>query len=448
MGFVWHFGIHTFIICDYVVPINMAQAQQSPKLEFSEEYWVELEIPYGLIDRDWDDQYRDEFDRHVEKYRISKDLLKVYWRLIDGNNIEDIPYELDDIVSDIAGHDIDWLKNILCVFQFSRGKNPDFVGSVFGDIEDEIEDDEFNTIYNDIEDSGTKNAKVGMIQVIRPDGLRDILGLQACYRPKPQLVTESEDGLDSIEDLDIEEVIDYLERQTADEYENWHKFENEGKFYFLIKRDLMDDVERQVEENIQEEPAEFLTLVFDENGLHIYSEQSSRASTALNGVNQAIKSQYQEELEESGEEPEDIDMDELETRRFESPDIGVDYGEFESAIGNARTTAENTELVLKSVSVSGANLPNDPDIELETEQGLGDTLDWFEERDVDLLEQPDDVKRIIFRYSDRDWTLIPKETGNKWVFQYEVKLPEEDDQEEFESKIREHMEVDVVFQKA
>lgn len=424
----------------------MAQAQQSPRLAFSEEYWVELEIPYGLIDRDWEDQYRDDFERHVEKYRISKDLLKIYWCLIDDNDFEDIHYELEDIVSDIADHNVDWLKNILCVFEFSRGKNPDFVESVFRDIEDEIEDDDFETIYDEIEDSGTKNAKVGLIQVFRPDGLRDVLGLQACYRPKPQLVTESDEGFDNIEELDIEKVIDYLEKQTADEYEDWHKFENRGKFYFLIKRDLTDAVERQVEENIQEEPAEFLVLVFDDKELRIYSEQNSRASTALNGVNQAIKSQYQEEVEAS--DGEEIDTDELESRRFESPDIGVDYDQFESAIGNTRTTAENTDLILKSISVNGADLPNDPDIELETEQGLGDTLDWFEERDVDLLDQPDDVRRVTFRYSNRDWTLIPKQTSNKWVFQYEVKLPDEGDQREFEDKIREHMDVDIIFQKS
>ncbi|WP_418280489.1 hypothetical protein [Halorubrum sp. DTA98] len=426
----------------------MAQTQQLPTLDFSENYWVDLEVPYGLIERDWDSQYRDEFDRHVEKYRISKDLLKTYWTLIDGNNFEDLHYKLEDIVSDIEDHEVNWLKNVLCVFMFSQGKNPDFVDSVFDSIESEINTDDFEDIYDEVSSSGTKNAKVGMIQVFQPNRLKDILGLQACYRPKPQLVTESKEGLDNIDELDIDKVVDYLEKQTANEYEHWYKFEHEGQFYFLIKRDLTDAVERQVEENLQEEPAEFLVLVFDDQELHIYSEQSSRASTALNGVNQAIRSQYEKELEEDEVIGENTDANELENRRFESPDVGVDYDQFEAAIENTRTTAENTDLILKAIAVDGADLPNNPNIELETEQGLGETLDWFEERDVNLLEQPDDVKRVTFRYSGRDWTLIPKETDNKWVFQYEVKLPEEDDQIEFENKIREHMEVDILFQKS
>jgi len=284
---------------------------------------------------------------------------------------------------------------------------------------------------------------VAMMQFFKPSILRDVLGLQYCYGRKPQLIRHSESELENIDSLDIQKVADSLEHIT-DSYQPWHEFAYNGRFYFLIKRRLGDEVERQVEENVEERPAEFVVLTFDGTELRIFSEKKQIATNALRGVNDAIKQTFEDQDEE-------VDEEEIEDHQFDHEGGDLSYEELKSAINLAQDIEENTDLILKGVNVKNADLPKSPEVRLKAEQGVQETLDWFEERNVDLLNHPDDVKNIIFVYEDRDFTLLPREASSEdedgWVFRYNASYPSEEERREFEKQIREFMDVKVRFEK-
>ncbi|MFC7190691.1 hypothetical protein ACFQL7_13160 [Halocatena marina] len=412
-------------------------------VEISRSFWVELETPYGIIDENWD-RYKQKLERYVtEDYRVSKDLLKAHWCL--ERDLNNIPYERGPALSHILDDDMEYGKNILCIYRFVSGKNIERIESCFDRIEDKVRGDDFERLYQQISESGNKDAMVAMIQFFDPNVLRDILGLQYCYGRKPQLIRYSESAFDNLDSLKIDKVADAL-GVGSESYRPWHNFTHEEKFYVLIKRRLGDEVERQVDQNLEEEPAEFVVLLFSDMELMIFSEKKRIASKSLRIINEMIEQTFKENIDD-----EEIDEDMIEKHQFEDEGDGLSFTELKSAIGLARDLEDNTDLVLKGIDVSDSNLPNSPEILLKTNRGITKTLDWFEERDVNLLNHPDDVKNLIFMFEGRDFKLLPKEmSGNgeqEWIFRYDSKYPSEEEREEFESQIREFMNVDVRFEK-
>ncbi|WP_226041306.1 hypothetical protein [Natrinema sp. DC36] len=416
----------------------------TPNLDISRSFWLDLETPYGLIDDEWD-RYRSQLNQYViEDYRISKELLKVHWCL--ERELSQIPYEREPLLSHILDDNEEYGKNILCAYRFANGKNKKRVVACFEEIEGEVAGADFITLYEDIMESGSRDAMVSMIQLFKPEVLRNILGLQYCYGRKPQLIRHSESKLEKLDALNIDKVAESLEHIT-DSYRPWHSFTHDEKLYFLIKRRLGDEVERQVDENLEEEPAEFVVLIFDGTELQIFSEKKKIASNALSGINEAIEQTFQEEEDDDG-----IDEDEIEDHQFDDMGQELTYEELKSAIGLAKDIEDNTDLVLKGVNVENADLPNSPEIQLKANEGVQETLDWFEERNVELLNHPDDVKNITFVYEGRDFTLLPREGSSKgeegWIFRYNASYPSDEEREEFEGQIKEYMDVEVRFEKS
>lgn len=422
----------------------MSEAKlDTPSLEISRSFWLDLETPYGIIDDEWD-QYKPRLEIFVtEDYKISKELLKVHWCL--ERELSQVPYKRAPFLDHILDDNEEYGKNILCVYRFTNGKNKNRVISCFNEIEEEVMGEDFQSLYEEVKASESKDAMIALIQLFKPSLLKNILGLQYCYGRKPQLIRHSESKLKDIRSLNIQKVAESLEHIT-NSYRPWHSFTHDGKFYFLIKRRLGDEVERQVDENLEEEPAEFVVLIFDGTELQIFSEKKKIATNALRGVNDAIEQTF-----EDPDDDDEIDEEKIEEHQFEDEGGNLSYEELKSAIGLAQDIEDNTELVLKGVNVENADLPKSPEIRLKAKQGVQETLDWFEERNVNLLNHPDDVKNIIFVYEGRDFMLLPRETSPKhedgWVFRYDASYPSKEERKEFERQIREFMDVEVRFEK-
>lgn len=408
--------------------------------------WLELEVPYGLINDNWEEEYQPRLERYVlDSYKVSRNLLNLYWCTFA--DLDEVPYERRPLLTDILDTDPDYGKNILAIWRFANGLNLKRLKSVFTDIESEITDPDLSRIYEEALDTDDKDAQVGLILFTDQERLRDVRGLQYCYGRVPQLKRKSKNKFVDVGELDVEEIEEELQNGQSEEHKFWHKFNHGDESYILIKRQLGDGVERQVEINLEEEPAEFVVARFSGKELQIYSEERERAQSTLDAINKQIEQKYREESDDS----EDIE-EEIEKRQFdEDNNEKYTYEELEAAVGLAKELDKNTEITLKGINVKSTDLPKNPEMRLKTDRGIGKSLTWFEERNINLLNRPDDVDSLTFRYEGRDFSLLPRESPEdseeSWLFKYNANYPDEIELKKFEEHISDYMDVEVRFEK-
>lgn len=407
----------------------MSKQASLPDLEVDALFWRDLEVPFGKVRDKWDERYSNELQYDIERGRIKSRVLDLYFTLMGES---DFPDNAKQVVNELHDYDENWAYNLVCVRKFASNKNTNIVKDCAREgAYSEVEGTPFHRIYRECYDSGDKIGLIALLHLFNRNRLRDIHGLSYCYPKKPRSVASGSE----ISDLDINSrVNEILETMSSDDfrtYDHWHSFESNGTRYVMIKRQIDDDVERQANGNIEEEPAEFVILKFVGDRLEIISKTKTIAEKARNGVNSSV----------DGAEFNSVDAD---IPREELDRVVTDLTSPDSEI------AKNEDLIVTGINLEGSPLPGHPSLRMKSEEGIIRAVDTLRNQGYDLTESIDDIRAVQIDFQNRDYTLRPNEQEQegetRWVVRYDASYLRDDEREEFEETITGLLDINVVFE--
>ena len=351
----------------------MAEAKtELPELNIDEDLWVELEVPYGKINKKWNQRYETELKSNIKEGRIREPILRIYAALLDLGYYESPEVILEEII----GRDERWGYNLLSLKHFSDYKNLDFFKSYRKFLYRRCEGTSLHEYYHAAWESDDKVALTGLLQLFDPEGVRlkSIHALDYCDRKKPKTVAINSDLEDFNLQSEAKEIVAEIQSDELRKYEKWHSFEYDGREYVLIKREIGDDVERQATGNIEEEPATFVALRHSNGELEIISEKMSVANKARKGVNESVE----------GVKFESVDP------RATTDDVrrtveGLLDEDLDTRLEEVDSEIDSDRLVVTGVKLSSSPLPGHPSIRMKTDEGIIRTIRALQDANYDLL---------------------------------------------------------------
>lgn len=404
---------------------------KTPELVFDQDIWLNLEVPADIIDEQWEDDYEDELKERAGSQTILRNELKIAW--MQNNEETDKnkpPREKTELLSEIKEDDVELAKCIYAAYRFSRGISKSYFSEFYKEISEEVEDTDYEELYNELGGKGRKVGKTLLLYLFNPDSLKSILVLDECHRPKPRAIRQA--GLapdDPIDQLNVGKILKQLESDSR-EYAEWHNFEYEGKSYLAIKRHLRDQVGRQVDENKEIEEAEFIVIKFRKDYAEVFAQKKTTANRAQKGLNKAFS-----------------DEDEIE---YEPIEDSVAYDHFENTESKVRSLDESSNLSVSGIVVENSPLPHSPHLELQADDGIMAAIDELKQKGIDLLEQMDGISQIRVEFGGKKHTLYPslKETSgeDKWRLRYNVSSADDETREEFEEEVEDLLGLRPIFE--
>lgn len=414
----------------------MAEAHQElPTLSVSGEYWLDLEVPFQKYKSKWETEYGNRLRRYTHDDRISSRALDVYHQIMD----ETLPKSKMIALENIIDEDKEWGLNLLCQYQFAYQKSPSIVKAVANESTAYYTFDDTNlhgTYLRSIQRED-KIAIIALLQLDNPDLLKNILSLQFCYGRKPRLNAANNvvDGADLVGAVD--QIVNRMSQNDFREYENWHHFEHEDSLYILIKRQIMDSVERQAGQNIEEEPAEFVVLEFNDGNLKIFSSNKTIANQAKTSINSVLEVEFESIEPTVSAEEFDSTVDEIYS--FDREQLDEDQKEIEGI----------EEFEVTGIQLSRSPFPGSPSVRMKSEKGILDTIDALQERGFDILENSRNIDTVFTEYKDRQYRLLfkdtEKENGSK-VIRYDSRYPQDQERKEYENIVLQLFGIEAVFE--
>lgn len=414
-------------------------AAREPSLNVEPDLWVDLEVPYHKIDEKWDERYEAKLRTLVGEGRIQPRTLHLYLRLEDNwEDPDDAEAALEEILS-IKGGKL--ARNLLCQYKFGYGVGNHIIKDCARKIDAECAETDFQDLYYDAYDAGDKTTLIALIQLIDSQVLKDVLVLEYCYGKSPRLVSISSDFEGLTGDDTIENIVEKMSEGDFRTYRYWHSFTHDSKRYVIIKRQIDDDVERQAEENLEEEPAEFVVLKFIGENLEIYSSTNTIAGKTRTGVNEAV-----------------------DTAEFEEPDAANSRQSFEQVVDDVEglddldlseldiddVDLQEATIAFAGLKLESSPLPDAPSITIKNSEGVSSAISALRESGYDLTESLDDIQKIYIQYNDREYRVRPVEKTVEgeiqWIFRYNASYLTDNEKSEFESLIREVFGVLPVFE--
>jgi len=409
----------------------------SRSLTIDEDLWVELEIPYGKIKEKWDQKYKHKLKNHVKKDRIDYSVLKIYLELLDIYHCTDAEEALEEILD----HNLTWGYNLLCLKLFSDYKSFEYFESHNNNLYSKLDNTPFLKHYHNCYNSNDKIGITALLQLFCNNGdqLRTIHGLDYCDKKKPQLISTDENNVSLDLQSKAREIVEQMDENEARNYEHWHSFAYENCEYVMIKREIDDDVERQANGNIQEEPAEFVVLRYSGEQLEIISSTKKIAGRARTGVNRTT--------------------DDVE---FEDVDAQADYDELETTVkgllGNESLESQDkssdvdlNRFKIVGVKLASSPLPGHPSITMKSGDGIRQTIRALREVNYDLLQSLDDINVIYTEFDGREYSIRPKERKQTdddvyWKFKYDAHSPPRSEREDFEQLLSDLFDIEPIFE--
>lgn len=415
----------------------MAETQKErPELDVSREYWLDLEIPYNKIRAKWDTEYEARLRRFVVDDRISSYTFQVYFELKDRQP----PTDKHIAFNQILDYDPAWGHNLLCQYEFSHQKSPNIVKEVTfqNGVNTHCQDTEYYKPYLSAYEREDKITLIALMQIFQPELLKNVLSLQHCYGKKPRLNT-SDPSASEFNLIDAAEaVVEKLSKTDFRQYENWHIFEHNDSTYLMIKRQRADSVERQAGQNLEEEPADFVVMQFEDDTLKIFADTKTIAHQTRTALNESM----------------DVDFDTIDTRippdQIE-PTIGEVFSFDHDDLEEAHQDVDNVEkFKVTGIKLSSSPFPGHPSLTMKSEAGILDTVEALDERGFDILKNSDDIEVVFTEYQEREFKLLFKETEINGetvnVIRYDARYPGIDEKLEYEQLVRELFGIDAIFE--
>lgn len=415
----------------------MAEVEQEvPELTVSNEYWLDLEVPYNKISSKWDTEYEARLRRFVGGDRISSHTFEVYFELLDHSFPNDKHIALEQILD----HDLTWGFNLLCQYDFSYQKSPKLVKEVAfqNGINTYCQDTEFYSPYLNAYDRGEKITLIALTQLFKPEVLKNMLSLQHLYGKKPRLNARDTSAGNFDLNNAADAVVDRLSTTDFRQYENWHIFVHNDSTYIMIKRQRTDSVERQAGQNLEEEPADFVVMQFDNDDLKIYADTKTIAHETRTALNDSMN----------------VNFDTIDTRippdRIE-PTIEEVFSFDPDDLDEEQQEVDNVEkFKVTGIKLSSSPLPGHPSLTMKSDAGILDSIDALAERGYDIIENSNDIEVVFTEFGEREFKLLFKETEIDGetvnVIRYDARYPENEEKLEYEQLVRELFDIDAIFE--
>lgn len=369
-----------------------------PGLSESSDYWIDVEVPYNKISEKWGRKYRGKLQGHMETGRLQKRVFSIYFKAMGRG--DDFPHDRSEALEELESHDIDWAYNLCSQFEFSNGIGAQIITQFADKAESDIIDygfeKELKLNLGEDDSNPNKDGLVALYQLCNPDLLKEILiYARASGRYPTRAYKRTKDEIP--EEDEWPSVIENLSQNSVEDYGLWYQFEFNDARFVAIEQEDRDGVERQVGNNIEQEPANLIILKFHGQYMDVYSENNSTAGLVQSGVNRELSN------DEYEEDKNPITPDQIK--------------EFSQAIADKdkeRDEDDETEYeyILTNISVEESPLPNNPEIKLSTKRGIGKSISEFQQLGYDLLEDPNNIRRLKLQYEGWKFNITNTKRSN------------------------------------
>lgn len=413
----------------------MIMSQQSAKkrsLPISEDQWKDLRVPYGNIKDKWDTIYDSELEDDFERTPgVKKLTLLCYYEHLD---IDEKISKKEDALDKILDEDENWKYDLYAVVYFSKYRinSPSTIKSCFDRCEILVDGTDYEDLYDDISESPDQVARVALLHFIDYNLMKDIIVLDHCHgrTPSTQATIENGDKADKIVDQ-AEKITDHMEKFEDRDIDIWHDFEHEGEHYVAISREIGDDVEQQVEENLEEAPAELVTLRTRDSSLEVMANSGKIASRARSGL-------------EKSDEDFDIDISPSST---DSDNVSDAISTLDSTEGDSPS-----EMTLRGLKNKNSPLHGSPTVEIRGESDISMALEQLSEEGYDLTESIGNIERFDVRYNGKTYNLYPEPAGSEsddggWIVKYGAQGLSDTERRDFEEQAEELLDITVIYEK-
>jgi len=234
-----------------------------------------------------------------------------------------------------------------------------------------------------------KDGLVALCQLANPDSLKNIL-IYSTHSSRYPTNIYKRDKQSLPSERDWQNLIERLSNNQVENYAVWHQFRVGNELFVAIEQEDRDGVERQVGDNIEEEPANLVILHFNGNYLDVDTDKRGTANNVQIGVNSDIAGEdYQEDRNE-------VDSDTV--------------GEFAEEVAEKdrerdQTDDDDYEYVLTDLWVNRTGLPNNPQVKLSSEAGVGRAIEELESKGYDVLSDTKNIDRVKIRFEGWKFTI-------------------------------------------
>ena len=343
-----------------------------PGFTKGKEFWVDVEVPYTKIEQKWDWKYKHRLHQHINNGRLQKRVLSIYFKSMGRT---DFAHEREEALNQIEEYDKEWAVNLCCQFEFSTGVSEDTVVEFAKKAKSDIVaiglEEEYEKNIGSGDSNPNKDGLVALCQLANPDILRQMLVFSRVASRYPKTVYKRESG-GTPTFKQWNQLIKTLSENSVEDYGIWYQFEHDGGRYLAIEQEDRDGVERQVGTNIEEEPANLILLHFDGQYLDVYTDTRKSANLSQTGINKDISGKDYEEDRNPVTSDEVADFTANITdkdKERQEDDLDLDY-------------------ILTDIHVSRTTLPNNPEVKLSSEGGVGKAVAELSNLNYDLLSDP------------------------------------------------------------
>jgi len=408
------------------------QSATKPSLPISEDQWKDLRVPYENIKEKWDSIYSSHLDDDFERSPgVKKLTLQSYYENLD---ISGKINKKEDALEKILDVDEEWKYDLYAVVYFSKYciNSPSTIKSCFDRCESKADGTDYEDLYDDISESPDPVARVALLHFLDYDLLKDILVLDHCHgrTPSTQATIGNSDKEDKIADQ-ADQITGHMEKFEDRDIELWHDFEHNGEHYVAISREIGDDVEQQVEGNLEEAPAELVTLRTREGSLEIMANSGKIASRARSGL---------------GKSDEDFDID-ITPPSTDSEDVLDAVSTLDSTQGESPS-----QMTLRGIKNKNSPLHGSPTIEIRGESDISMAIEQLREEGYDLTESIGNIERFDVRYNGKTYNLYPELVRSEsdddgWIVKYGAQGLSDTERRDFEEQAEELLEIPVMYEK-
>ncbi|ELY99568.1 hypothetical protein [Natrialba aegyptia] len=408
------------------------QTASKSSLPISEDDWKELIVPYGKIKNKWDSIYDSELEDDFERTPgVKKLTLLCYYEYLD---IDEKISKKEDALEKILDKNEKLKYDLYAVVYFSKYciTSPSTIKSCFDRCESLVDGTDYEDLYDDISESPDQVARAALLHFIDYNLLKDIIVLDHCHgqTPSTQATIGNSDKADKIVD-EAGEIRDHMEQFEDRDIDIWHDFEHEGEHYVAISREIGDDVEQQVEENLEEAPAELVTLRTRDGRLEVMANSGKIASRARSGL---------------GKSDQDFDI-EMDPPSTDSNDVSGAISTLDSTEGDSPS-----EMTLRGLKNKNSPLHGSPTVEIRGESDISMAIEQLREEGYDLTESIGNVERFDVRYDGKTYNLYPEPAGSGsddggWIVKYGAQGLSDTERRDFEEQAEELLDIPVIYEK-
>lgn len=362
-----------------------------PGLKKSGDFWVDVEVPYNKIMEKWSGKYRPRMRRYMENSRLQRRVLAIYFKTLGRRNV---PQDRNEALEFLWEKDKDRVYNLCSQLEFSTGISSSIITKFAQKYKSDIIDYGFEEDYyanmGGEDGNPNKDGLVALCQLSNPSSLKDILVYDRHSSRYPtNIYKRNKKSLP--DETDWHSLIKRLSDNQVEDYAVWHQFEIGNERFVAIEQEDRDGVERQVGDNIEEEPANLVILHFNGNYLDVYTDKRGTANNIQIGVNSDVSG------EDYGEDRNEVDSDTV--------------GEFAKEVTKKDKERDQTEddedyeYVLTDLWVNRTGLPNNPQVKLSSEAGVGRAIEELESKGYDLLSDNRNIERVKMRFEGWKFTI-------------------------------------------